>query len=478
MASLFDLTQFPDRPSCFQPSITLVNLSCDTPSFSMLLFLNISDPASYFQHYCLNPPNDSCAFGFCPNSDIAGLAVRIASYVSAVCLSITVLYSPEDMTGAFYGQLLQIYSLVIATIVAIGSRQLSRLHANFVLFAVSSPLSLYIVTHAFVRSVSRKDTRLKPIFGYDTEEELGIQGGRVVPPVWMARLNRALVLILVPVWLVIFVITLMKKDWFIQESCGLRVYQGQVVDELLMVPAIFFASRSLNQQRAIVGSFSVIVIAWIAAIIRTRNLWYDRSSLDLKEPWGLWRNIRRRYPFLMFVTVILYPFSLWIAALENSAWFLNETADLSYGQLLAIFVAVPPLYSCFWLWKDLKLWISGLTWIKSLSSHARPLMRRNSSEGEDVTSSSNVANPVGVSSGSELRMNPSGPRAPDAAFLGNTGSSILTLSPPTSPKIAGDRTLASNLHLEIEDPLNTNSYQGRESSLTRMVYTRRNPDAT
>ncbi len=79
MALAFDLTQFPDRPNCFQPDTIPINASCSAPSFSMLQFLNISTPGSYFQHYCLNPPNDSCAFGFCPNSDIAGLAVRIAS---------------------------------------------------------------------------------------------------------------------------------------------------------------------------------------------------------------------------------------------------------------------------------------------------------------------------------------------------------------------------------------------------------------
>lgn len=235
------------------------------------------------------------------------------------------------MAGAFYGQLLQIYSLLIATIVAIASRQLSRLHANFVLFAVSSPLSVYIVTHAIVRSACRKDTRLKPVFGYEDEPE-SIKRP-FVSSVWMARLNRALVLVLVPVWLIIFAITLMKKDWFIQESCGLRAYHGELVDELLMIPALFFASRSQGQQNAIVASFSILVIAWIVVIIKTRDFWFNESSLDSKEPWGPWRSIRRQYPFLMFSTVILYPFSLWIAALESSSWFMNETAELSYGQV-------------------------------------------------------------------------------------------------------------------------------------------------
>lgn len=71
--------QFPDRPDCFQPGFDSSNASCNIPTFSMFQFLNITSPEDYFQLYCINPPDDSCSFGYCPNSDIAGPAVRIAS---------------------------------------------------------------------------------------------------------------------------------------------------------------------------------------------------------------------------------------------------------------------------------------------------------------------------------------------------------------------------------------------------------------
>jgi hypothetical protein len=49
---------------------------------NMLNFLNLTggDVKPYLQVYCLNPPEDDiCPFGFCPNPDIAGPLVRIAS---------------------------------------------------------------------------------------------------------------------------------------------------------------------------------------------------------------------------------------------------------------------------------------------------------------------------------------------------------------------------------------------------------------
>ena len=48
----------------------------------MVNFLNLTGPelGPYFQAYCLNPPgDDNCPFGFCPNGDIAGPFVRLAS---------------------------------------------------------------------------------------------------------------------------------------------------------------------------------------------------------------------------------------------------------------------------------------------------------------------------------------------------------------------------------------------------------------
>ena len=60
----------------------LVKLFNCTVTDSMVSFLNLtgSNIGRYFAAYCSNPPeDDGCPYGPCPNPDIAGPLVRIAS---------------------------------------------------------------------------------------------------------------------------------------------------------------------------------------------------------------------------------------------------------------------------------------------------------------------------------------------------------------------------------------------------------------
>jgi hypothetical protein len=80
MSNLFDgfsaTTTFPDHDICFGDDPT--NKTCTIPSLAMINFLNISDPGAYLISYCNKPPVDSCAFGYCPNPDVASPAVRFS----------------------------------------------------------------------------------------------------------------------------------------------------------------------------------------------------------------------------------------------------------------------------------------------------------------------------------------------------------------------------------------------------------------
>ncbi len=131
------------------------------------------------------------------------------------------LYSTDDsdIVGAFYTQLLQMYSFLIAALIAIAARQLTQLHAMFVLFVVASPLSVYLTLHAVRWSFSRRDTGLKAVFKYDGEIEG--RAGRFYWPLWRARLNRFLVLLTFPLWIIVFLITLLKRSTFNQAACTL-----------------------------------------------------------------------------------------------------------------------------------------------------------------------------------------------------------------------------------------------------------------
>lgn len=79
-------TTYPPDIDCFAgavfyvPEVFAAN-NCSVTD-NMVNFLNLTGPdvKSYLTVYCLNPPaDDVCPFGFCPNPDIAGPLVRIAS---------------------------------------------------------------------------------------------------------------------------------------------------------------------------------------------------------------------------------------------------------------------------------------------------------------------------------------------------------------------------------------------------------------
>lgn len=80
-------TTYPPDVGCFQNStsnepwtILYEENNCSVTN-NMLNFLNLTeDYKQYISVYCLNPPtDDDCPFGFCPNPDVSGPLVRVAS---------------------------------------------------------------------------------------------------------------------------------------------------------------------------------------------------------------------------------------------------------------------------------------------------------------------------------------------------------------------------------------------------------------
>ena len=78
-------TTYPPDISCFAKGYWLPEVfeenNCSVTN-NMLNFLNLTGPdvKPYLSIYCLNAPSDDiCPFGFCPNPDIAGPLVRVAS---------------------------------------------------------------------------------------------------------------------------------------------------------------------------------------------------------------------------------------------------------------------------------------------------------------------------------------------------------------------------------------------------------------
>ena len=92
-------TTYPPDISCFSSewwsTETFKDLGCSV-TVNMVDFLNLTGPdvKGYLSVYCLNPPQDDvCPFGFCPNPDIAGPLVRIASESTEVFSNLEPCYS-------------------------------------------------------------------------------------------------------------------------------------------------------------------------------------------------------------------------------------------------------------------------------------------------------------------------------------------------------------------------------------------------
>ncbi|KAJ7239965.1 hypothetical protein B0H12DRAFT_1237447 [Mycena haematopus] len=337
---------FPDHDLCFGDSSNMSSI-CQIPSATMIRFLNISSPNSYLNVYCDNPPVDSCAFGYCPNPDVASPAVRYSTYFTSLVSAILILYSPENVASSFFAQLLNNYSLIVAAIVSIAKHNLTKLHSVIALTLAASPLSLYLIMYVF-RSLLGRQTRLQAVFG---------------PGMYI---NRALVLIMLPLWAsVLGFTTLPTSTWqFQQAACDTQIASNHIAS-LFFLPFIMFFVSSPEIGALVIAS---IVILWGTAIWRLRKIIWAKHDRYL--PLGrLWRKVVTRYPFIQFYSVIVLPHVFWIFNVEIGLRVLStrERFTATYGQLLAIFVTVPPFIQLCVILPRIPAWFVDLAWVRLLT---------------------------------------------------------------------------------------------------------------
>ena len=214
--------------------------NCSVTS-NMVDFLNLtgSDYKPYFAAYCLNPPaDDDCPFGFCPNPDITGPLVRVASesspifcdlklaadsssdYITGFCLckpsclqicylqpiylrlpAILVLYSPKRIEAAFWSQILLTYSLLFSCGISLIRGELTQFHSVALITIVSSPVNVYFASCS-----------IRAFWG--THRLDAVLGKK-------QYIQRALVVFSSLIWIAIFVYTYLPKRCtkFAQASC-------------------------------------------------------------------------------------------------------------------------------------------------------------------------------------------------------------------------------------------------------------------
>ncbi|KAF7364918.1 hypothetical protein MVEN_00362300 [Mycena venus] len=343
MSNSFSL-HFPDRDPCFGDSSNSSSV-CQVPTLDMINFLNISNPSAYLAAYCLNPPGDSCAFGYCPNPDVASPAVRISTYLTTIISAILVLYSPDDVQASFFSRLLNVYSLIIAAIISIANRNLTKPHTVVALGLAASPLSVYLIIYV-IRSMIGNQNRLETVFGKGK---------------W---LNRGAVMTLLPVWLAVLVFSaLPESTWnFQQSACDEVVDEGHVISLFFKPFLLLFV---VFPESAIIG-FGLFVIAWGTAIyLQRQEIWKKNKKLPFQR---MWRKVVDAYPFIHFCTVILFPHFFWLVNIEvGVSALLKETFTYTYGQILALLVAIPPLIQLCLLLPRLLHWFADLTWVRLLT---------------------------------------------------------------------------------------------------------------
>ncbi|KDQ13670.1 hypothetical protein BOTBODRAFT_45100 [Botryobasidium botryosum FD-172 SS1] len=103
-----------------------------------------SDPQAQAS-YCANSNLTDCC-GICPNTDLAGIGVRLAFYLQSVMNVIVVFVSPEDSTASAWGATIMSIALIVPAMIQKKQGQLSLHHATLALnySSLSTLISLAI----------------------------------------------------------------------------------------------------------------------------------------------------------------------------------------------------------------------------------------------------------------------------------------------------------------------------------------------
>jgi len=278
---------------------------------------------------------------------------------------VLVFYSPKRVEESFWSQILTVYSLLLTCIISIIQGGLTRFHALVVLALVLSPITVYFIGYS-VRSFWSTKHRLESILGRSH------------------YFRRFVVLFAGASWLAIFIYTYLPKgiERFAQASCkGRSVTEGfyltvpflyiQAFAEIgIVYPAILFALP-----------FVVMIVAWTTAILRRRQEIWPPGEPYRPRIIKVWRTIGYYYPLIQFISVVVLPMAYWVAVVELSTYGTQDnTFSLSFGQVFALFVAVPPLIQVLPLLRQVWYWLRGISWVRRI---AGPPPERRGQEKRD-----------------------------------------------------------------------------------------------
>ncbi|KAJ6501869.1 hypothetical protein C8R45DRAFT_1209547 [Mycena sanguinolenta] len=337
--------------------------------------LSIYDPTfpDYISAVCIEPSKINlyqCLIGDlswerCPNTDVAGILVRVATYLANFLLGIILMYSPEDAETSVWAQLLTVYSLLVSGFIAIGNGSLSRFHSEMTIFLVMSPLSTSLFVYS-VLGLCGRTHRLDNILSGRREH----------------LLPRLLVIGYVVLSIALLLFNSSASDsHFSPNPCEFHSAVktlARVFSNLLfipyagLIPVALLAVAAVDSHDGFVGGvafmanlpFLLIVVAFVCGTIRQRH----RLAKEFREQsnrwkiWVAWDVLAEQYPFMHFCGVFFVPMIYWIWVIElGTLGTPDNLFSLSFGQILALFVVLPPLWQVIQMAPKARGWFMNLT---------------------------------------------------------------------------------------------------------------------
>ncbi|KAJ7916163.1 hypothetical protein B0H13DRAFT_2323652 [Mycena leptocephala] len=268
----------------------------------------------------------------------------------------------KEASTSVWTQLLTVYSLLISGVIAIGQASMSRFHSGMTIFLVMSPLSSTLVVYAILGFCGRSH-RLDAILSQRREH--------LIP--------RLLVIASAVVSLVLVIFTsAADADFFAGSPCesddAYKTAVGIILN-LLFIPyagvllVLLIIADTPAVDATIAGimflaiTFIILVGSFAYALIKQRHLFAKQFIVDV---------LAAQYPLLHFCGVFFIPMVYWI--LVNEIRTIGTPDNLfssSFGQILALFVILPPLLQVVQMAPSMREWFMDLTFVRLMTGCRR-----------------------------------------------------------------------------------------------------------
>ncbi|KAF8511279.1 hypothetical protein BU17DRAFT_54716, partial [Hysterangium stoloniferum] len=241
-----------------------------------------------------------------------------------------IFYNRQIPKDPIWSQILTIYSLLFTCGISIIRKQLTRIHAIIAVATSSSPSSAYVIVYA-IRSVWEDGHRMDTVYGKDH------------------ILRRVVAIAALPIWMGLAAYTMLPNyvSHFTQLSCQAN-FERKLFKAFLFLPFVFFdsvADEAGPMWSIILGlPVELTILSWFIAIWLSRHkIWPRGERFKFR-----FRTVRHhKHPFILFLSVVVIPSAYWVLLIEigavNSSDANWSQPAKSFGQVLAVFVTIPPI---------------------------------------------------------------------------------------------------------------------------------------